>query len=260
MNINDDDILQDPAYAQEIFTLLKKNGLRIFGVQTSIASLVSSDSSPKPDVLDLVADPGLFVENSPLLWLGTDVFLPERARRLGKKLFSKDKFARLLAEMEKRGLRHYHYWISSDGDSTWEEFIDELALIFSFCRDFPGFGLLAHAPFIVPYQSSRLFQRLPAGAPNLKIKLDLSAPDPRFSYQVAERLETRWPNLNRLLKNEKTGGERGFLDFLKDKNFAAAAQLAYHYLKQEQLQMSANESGDLARGLAKLEELIQSII
>jgi hypothetical protein len=269
-NINDDDILQEPAYAREIFALLKKNGWRIFGIQTSMASLVNSDGrpprgrrladgSPDLEVLDLVSDPQLFVESRPLLWLGTDTFLPERARRLGKKVPSGKNFTVLLAEMEKRALRHFHYWISSDGDSNWEEFVDELALIFGFFRDFPGFGLLAHAPFIVPYPASRLFGALPANDPRLKIKLALEAPDPRFSFNVVERLETSWPQLNQLLKNEKAGGEKGFFDFLKEKDFITAAQLAYHFSKQEQLQGEKNDIG-LSRAQESLEKVIGALL
>ena len=86
----------------------------------------------------------------------------------------------------------------------------------------------------------------------MKVKLALDAPDPRFSYKVVDRLETRWPNLNRLLSNEKAGGEKGFFDFLKEKEFTAAAQLAYHFLKQEELQN--NEK--LCKAKDKLEEVI----
>ena len=260
MNINDDDILQNPAYAAAVFALVKKYGFRIFGIQTSPASLVQSGEQVNSIVLDLAADPELYVDSRPLLWLGTDVFLPQRARRLGKRLPSPEVFASLLAEIEKRGLRHFHYWISSDGDSTWEEFIEELAMISNYYRNFPNFGLLAHAPFIVPYPASRSFQRMPVNALNLRIKEELRAPDPLFNYILPERQETSFPNLNLLLNNEKAGGEAGFFDFLKDKDFASAAQLSYHFLKQEQLQRIGGGSGDLVRGLGKLEELIQSLI
>ena len=282
VNINDDDILQDPAYAAAVFTLVKKYGFRIIGIQTSPASLVQSGEQVNSIVLDLAADPELYVDSRPLLWVGTDVFLPQRARRLGKRLPSPEVFASLLAEIEKRGLRHFHYWISSDGDSTWEEFIEELAMISNYYRNFPNFGLLAHAPFIVPYWASRSFQRLPTNAPNLRIKEVLHALDPLFNYVLPERLETSFPNLNRLLNNEKAGGEAGFFDFLKDKNFAAAtqggqtnhirqnrrmicaaAQLAYHYLKQEQLQSTAAagfEVEQMSRAQHKLEELLGELI
>jgi hypothetical protein len=259
ININDDDILQDPVYAGGIFNLIKKNAFRIIGIQTSPASLLESDGRVKTAVLDLASDAGLYVDGRPLLWLGTDVFLPQRAKRLGKRLPSPESFAKLLAELEKRGLRHFHYWISSDNDSTWEEFIEELALIVNYYRNFPNFGLLAHAPFIVPYPASRLFQRLPADTPNLKIKLDLGAPDPRFSYQVVERLETKYANLNNLLKNEKAGGEFGFFDLLKAKDFTAATQLAYHFLKQEALQSLTLEK-ELLGARQKLENTIEKLL
>ncbi|HSQ35357.1 MAG TPA: hypothetical protein VLQ89_05120, partial [Candidatus Binatia bacterium] len=221
VNINDDDILQDPAYAAAIFALLKKYDFRIHGIQTAPASLLDADGRAKGAVLYMIKARDLYVEDRPLLWLGSDVFLSRRARRLGKRLPSREGFTALLAELEKRGLRHFHYWIGSDGESTWEEFVEELSLIVGFYAAFPGFGLLAHAPFVVPYPASRLFGRLDPDTPNLKFKLDLNAPDPRFAFRVVERLETRWPQLNCLLRNEKAGGEAGFFDLLKAKDFMA---------------------------------------
>ena len=260
VNINDDDILQDIGYASGIFNLIKKNGFRIFGIQTAPASLIQSGEQVNSIVLDLAADPELYVDSRPLLWLGTDVFLKVRARRLGKVLPSPEGLFKLLGELERRHIRHYHYWISSDGDSTWEEFIEELALISNYYRNFPNFGLLAHAPFLIPYPASRMFQRLPANAPNLKIKEVLRAPDPLFNYILTERLETAFPNLNCLLSNEKAGGEAGFFEFIKDKDFVAAAQLAYHFLKQEQLQSGAINRDELMRANERLAGLIESLI
>jgi len=278
VNINDDDILQDPAYAAAVFALVKKNGFRIIGIQTSPAALVQGDGQANKEILALVADPELYLDNRPLLWLGSDVFLPQRGLRLGKRLPSLPEFANLLSELEKHGLRHFHYWISSDGDSTWEEFVEELALIVAYHRDYPNFVLLAHAPFIVPYPASRLCQRLPANTPQLMIREVFRAADPLFSFVLPERLETNFANLNRLLRNEKAGGHCGFFDFLKEKNFAAApqggqtnhirqnrrmicaaAQLAYHFLKQEELQNPASDPG-LQRAQKKLEVTIAELL
>lgn len=262
VNINDDDILQDPVYAAAVFALLKKHGFRIHGIQTSPASLVQSGEQVNHEVLDLAADIELYLDRRPLLWLGTDVFLTSRAKRSGKRLPSPQAFASLLAELEKRGLRHFHYWISSDGDSTWEEFVEELAMVIAFHRDFPNFSLLAHAPFTVPYAASALFRRLTKdgnAVPAMKIKAEFRAPDPRFSYVLPERLETAWPNLNRLLRNEKSGGEAGFFDSFKARDFKAAAQLAYHFLKQEELQSSPIDP-NLARARERLEKVIEELI
>jgi hypothetical protein len=259
ININDDDILQDPEYAQDIFALLKKLDFCIFGIQTSTASLVNGKGDPDLKVLDLVTDPKLYIDKSPLLWLGTDTFLPARAKRLGKKLPSREKFTKLLGEMEKRGLRHFHYWISSDGYSTWEEFVEEFSLIVRYFSEFPNFGLLAHAPFVVPYPASRMFRHLAASDSRLKLKLDLSAPDPRFSYKVVDRLETKWPQLNNLLRDEKAGGDKGFFDFLKEKNLIASAQLAYHFLKQEQFQSTICDP-NVQRARESLEQLITKLL
>jgi hypothetical protein len=188
-------------------------------------------------VLDLVAERELYVGGDPLLWLGTDAFLPARARRLGKKLPPPEQFRGLLDELERRKIRHFHYWISSDGATTWGEFVEELGLIFSFFRELPGFGLLAHAPFVVPYPASALFAGIGPDDPRLKARMELEAADARFAYRVIARLETSWPQLNALLRNERAGGEQGFFDFLKEKDLLAAAQLAYHFLKQEILRL-----------------------
>jgi hypothetical protein len=261
LNINDDDILQDPAYAAAIFALIKKHGWRIHGVQTSPASLLQGGDAANPGTLDQVADRDLYVDGRPLLWLGTDVFLESRARRLGKRLPAENGFRLLLGEFEKRGLRHFHYWISSDGDSTWQEIAEELALIIAYHRDFPGFALLAHAPFTVPYPASALGRRLARSAaiPAVKIREEFPAPDPRFAYVLVERLETAFPNLNRLLNNEKAGGTLGFFGFLKEKDFKAAAQLAYYFLKQEELQGLAIDP-NLARAREKLEKVIGELL
>lgn len=259
VNVNDDDILQDPEYAVGIFALFKRRGMRLYGIQTSTAALVGSDGAPNHRMLDLVADQSLYVNGDPLLWLGTDAFLPTRARRLGKKLPPPDRFRELLDELERRRIRHFHYWISSDGETTWTEFVEELGLIFSFFRELPGFGLLAHAPFVVPYPSSALFKRIGPNDPRLRIKLDLGAPDARFAYRIIERLETSWPQLNALLRNDKAGGEQGFFDFLKEKNLLSVAQIAYHFLKQEQFQLPDENPGvSVARKMLekKIEELL----
>ncbi|MCJ7524326.1 MAG: hypothetical protein MUP71_03770, partial [Candidatus Aminicenantes bacterium] len=160
------------------------------------------------------------------------------------------------------GLRHFHYWISSDGASNWEEFAGELALIVQYHRDFANFGLLAHAPFIVPYPASRLFRDLTKSGrvvAALKLSAEWRAPDPLFDFILPERLETAWPNLNRLLNNEKAGGEAGFFDFLKDNKFTAAAQLAYHFLKQEELQSSTSDPG-WGRAQEQLEKVISKLL
>lgn len=259
ININDDDILQDPEYAAGIFGLLKRRNMRLYGIQTSTASLVRTDSTPDRRVLDMAADRELYVGNDPLLWLGTDSFLQARAQRLGKKLPPPARFRELLDELESRKIRHYHYWISSDGETTWEEFVEELGLVFSFFRELPGFGLLAHAPFVVPYPSSALFKRIGPDDPRLKAKLNLDAPDARFAYRVIERLETSWPQLNALLRNEKAGGEHGFFDFLKEKDLLAAAQLAYHFLKQEIL-LNPDMNQSLSHAKNELEKTIEHLV
>jgi hypothetical protein len=263
VNINDDDILQDIDFAARIFGLVKRHGFRLWGVQTAVSSLFGADNRPNPAVIHCLDDRQLFVHNRPLLWLGTDTFTRERGARLGKRSFSPDELRRLCEELERRDITHYHYWISSDQRTDWREFVEEFLLICDLHREFKTFGLLAHAPFVIPYAATPLYRQLKrsaAGFQRLKIRQMLTGPLPLFDFPLVERLETPYEHLNRLLKNEKNSHQRGFLDCLKEKDYSEALMILYHFLKQERLRFESDQKLDEAAKLKTVEAGVEEYI
>jgi hypothetical protein len=267
ININDDDILQDPRYAGTIFQLLKKHDFRLWGIQTSINSFFSPKGEILAGVLDTIADPPLYVENQPLVWAGTDAFLKARGKRLGKNIPGEAPIIKLVEEFEKQGIKNYHYWISSDHLSDWQEFIQEFTYIYRLQSRFKSFGLLPHAPFLVPYSPTPLYEHLlrsPEFKQRLKYKKILGAKQPLFNLPLVERVETGYIHLNRLLNNEKSENRLGFFDYLKQKDFVNAFITLYTFLKQERLEAESMRNRELAAKLkdseAGLEESISHMI
>ncbi len=258
VNVNDDDILQDAGYAARVFRLIRSRGMRIWGVQTSPISFVDPARGWSSRMLELVSDPGLYVGDQPLLWLGSDVFHPARARRLVKGAIAPDRLEALVAEFERRRVRNYHYWISSDAESNWDEFVRELAWLERVSRRYPHFGLLAHAPFLIPYASAPIFRALDRGGRTAQIRLRarLAGPGPAFGYPLVEKATTPSAGLNQLLGNESPDRGAGFFDFLRARDYHAAAKLAYHFLRQDQLQGGA----ETERGLEASREALESIL
>lgn len=254
ININDDDILQDPEYARGVLEMLHGRGLPVWGIQTSISSFFPAKGRVRENVLALVSDPRWYHGHSPLLWIGTDVFIPARAMRLGKHLPDRRSLEKLFALMEKCGIRHYHYWISSDADSMWDELIDELGMIESWSRKFSHFHVLAHAPFLVPYAGTPIFSRMIDGGreSQIRFKKRLTAPHPAFSIDLVDRVETVFPAMNEMLKNRTASpgsGGAGFFDLFKTGDFKNLWLTVYTFLRSERLQMEGKESkpGELNR-------------
>lgn len=265
VNINDDDILQDPQYAANIFQIIKRRDFRLWGIQTSINSLFAQDSTMRTDVLDLIDDNGLFVNGKKLVWLGTDTFLQSRGKKLAKRIPSKETIRALAQILDQRGILHYHYWISSDQHSDWHEFIDEFSFIAGLKKDFPTFHLLAHAPFLVPYLSTPLHKQLARDPNQLKrivYRTILKGDHPVFDFPLAQRVEPPNQNLNRLLNNIPPDRDGGFFDHIKAGDFLAALMVVYHYLKQERFQTEAGPSphSPLKDLQSNLEELIASLM
>jgi hypothetical protein len=262
VNINDDDILQDLDYAGAIFQSLKKNRFRLWGIQTSIASFYHPGGEIRAKALEMVADRLLYVEDKPLVWIGTDVFLKQRGKRLGKWIPAEDRWIRLIEEFESREIRNYHYWISSDQLSDWQEFTREFILIYQLQSRFAYFGLIAHSPFVVPYATTPLYKRLirePSAKDLIKYKKVLESRQSLFRFPLVERVETRYRNLNRLLNNEKLNDRLGFFDYLGQKDYVQAALTLYNFLKQERLEAVAGAES-LVKTENELEEFIARII
>ncbi|HLP47991.1 MAG TPA: hypothetical protein VK469_18755 [Candidatus Kapabacteria bacterium] len=266
ININDDDILQDIDYAEKIFQSIKKHGYKLWGIQTSVNSFFSASHTLADNVLDTIADESLYVDNNRVVWVGTDAFLKERGKKLGKWIPSETQMSALLGAFEERGIRNFHYWISSDYDTGWEEFTREFLFIYRLYATYKTFGLIAHSPFLVPYPSTPLYRqllRLPGLQSRIKYKQILKGGKQIFEFPLVERVETGYPFLNRLLNNEKWGNRLGFFDYLKQKDYLNASITLYDFLKQERLSFEsihAPKSPRLVETEKELEIFIANII
>jgi hypothetical protein len=264
VNINDDDILQDPGYANDIFQSIKKNQFQLWGVQTSMDSFFTDSGEIQFKVLDVIDDKSLYVENNPLVWLGTDTFLRQRGKRLGKKTPVEAQLLRLIEEFEKREIRNYHYWISSDYLSDWDEFTREFMFIYQLYSRFNYFGLIAHSPFLVPYSTTPVYSHLIHSKElknRVKYRQILKSNKDLFTFPLVERVETGYRHLNRLLNNEKLNDGPGFFDYLRQKDYVHAFITLYNFLKQERMEAVPQErSQELIQIERNVEELISKML
>ena len=260
VNINDDDILQDPHFASGVFHAIKKNHFRLWGVQTSIVSFFNRKQQLFPEIVEMLSDPSLFVKNRPLLWLGTDTFLKIRGKKLAKWIPDQNQIETLLDIFENKGILNYHYWISSDHDSSWEEFIREFLLIIHLKKKFPSFSILAHSPFLIPYSSTPLFDLLNKDERfkgQIKTKIILRAGRSVFHFPLVKRVETRLDYLNKLLSNQSLNQSPGFLDVIKKGDYVRALKTAYDFLKQERLSIESSPDYQLAETLKTVEKKVE---
>lgn len=237
-NINDDDLLLSPDYALDILQTIRRNGFKIWGLQTAVASFFDHRSKINTELLDRIADPAYYT-GPPLLWLGTDAFLPERSRRLGKLMPGTERLLELLDAFEHRSMRHFHYWISSDHDSDWPEFITEISFILDLHKRFEHFGLLAHAPFLVPYPETALWRQL-LRHPQTAGRIHFAQPIRRGStvWNQALRVETADSELNKLLDNQPDQGGTRFFEALKAYDYFALFNRIYNGLRDARLRCS----------------------
>jgi hypothetical protein len=263
VNINDDDILQDPGFAEAIFSRIKASGFRLWGIQTSINSLYDRRGGINTGILDIIGDPSLYVDDNPLVWPGSDAFLEQRGKKLGKTIPSEELLSILLEELDSRGIRNYHYWISSDHLSDWQEFFREFRFIFNLTRRFKYFGLIAHSPFLVPYSVTPLYRLLIRSDQlkrQIKYKSILESPGNRFQFPLAERVETPFKSLNRLLSNEQLPNRLGFFEDLNRKNFADAFITLYNFLRMERMDAQSIGAPALVSALLSLEAEVEEFI
>ena len=238
ININDDNILQDPRYAGAVFELIRKNRFKLWGVQTSIHSFFNRNQKINTELMALISDTELFVGSQPLVWLGTDAFLKSRGKKLGKWVPDENQLEILIQEFEKRGIDNFHYWISSDYHSDWQEFIEEFLFIIDLIFRFPRFGLLAHSPFLIPYRSTPLFKMLynnPRYKTRIRYRDILKSPVDAYIFPLVERVETPFIHLNKLLRNESDRLQSGFFDDLNQEQYPQALTTVYHFLRQERI-------------------------
>ena len=260
VNINDDDILQDPEHTRGVFKLLKKHHFRLWGIQTSINSFFSPDHTIDTEPIDLLTDKNIFVNQAPLLWIGTDTFLGNRGKRLGKQVPEPALMETLIGIFDKHGIGNYHYWISSDSHTAWSEFIHELLIIFDLKNRFDSFHILAHAPFLIPYSTTPIYQMI-KNDPNqkhlIKARTILKTGHEPFDFVQVDRVETAYPYLNRLLCNEAVVDGSGFFDYLQSDDLFNALNTALTYLRQERLALESHESPGQIAVLKKIEQHIE---
>lgn len=157
ININDDDILLDPDRALRILDMCRSTGFRLWGIQTSIDSL--SSESLREKFFTQIQKRDYFVDAKPLLWVGTDAFMSKRLKRLGKP-GSSESITQICADIDRFGLVGYHYWIVTDAETDWPEFIEELLFLDTLCTTYPNsFCILPNSPSLIPYPSTAVYTR-----------------------------------------------------------------------------------------------------
>lgn len=267
LNINDDDLLQDLSYAESVLNKIKERNFTVWGIQSSITSFFNDLKSVKHKTIDLVSDKNLYKDGVPLLWLGTDTFIRSRGKRLGKPLPEFELFNELISEFEINNIDNYHYWISSDHETNWDEFIEELLVIYDLSSTFSRFSILPHSPFLIPYHSTpvyKLISRLANARQRIEYREIRRGIDPVFDLMLVEHVNTGFHSLNRLLSNVKLPGKHGFFDYLKNGEFKEAFICAYSFIKEEQMSsekfLDIQSYKNITDAERKLSEVITKII
>lgn len=261
VNINDDDLLQDPSHTQGVLDLIRRHQFKLWGIQASINSFFSSDTTIDLNLIDILSDRSLFVNRTPLLWIGTDSFIKKRGRRLGKKVPDPIHIEKLIHVFEDQDIQNYHYWISSDSLSDWSEFTEEFLYIYYLKKKFNSFHVLAHSPFLIPYSSTPVYQLIindPKHRHQLRFKNISKTIRKPFDLILVDRVETGFPNLNKLLHNESLIQSSGFFDYLKSDDLFNAMRTIYAFLRQDRLAFESIKDIDQSISLKQIEKQIES--
>ncbi len=232
ININDDDILLGGKKVSELTDIIKENGYKIYGFQSSVSSFIDKEGNIRKELINIVADKALYV-NYPLLWLGTDAFTEKRRKRLGKQKVSEKDFFNLLKIYEKRDIKNYHYWIILDRDSTWEEFFKEYFIVWNIINNFKEFELLPTSSYLIPYPYTPSYTKAIKkrdGRVVLRGKLKSNFSD-IYDYPLIKSERPEDENLFNALDPEK---EYKTIMFLKNKDFFSAFQNLYSYFKKSE--------------------------
>jgi len=157
INLNDDDILLNPQRAENILEICRSNNFHLWGLQTSIESLVHEEIRSK--LFTWLEEVSCFVNNQVILWLGTDAFTDKRLKRLGKS-GNQDQIKQVCKDIYSKGFRGFHYWILTDADSNWEEFLTELRFLNEMRIEYgESFNILPNAGTLIPYPSTPIYRQ-----------------------------------------------------------------------------------------------------
>jgi len=257
VNINDDDILQNPDYAEKVFQCIHETGFHLWGIQTSLSSVIQGDQVLH-HVLGILSQRHLYAAD-PLVWFGTDAFLPARGKRLAKKTPPPEVTEKLLAALDKLGIRHRHYWICSDPRSSWAELVDELLLVCRWWQRFPDFDILPHSPFLIPYPTTPLYAWLSNSPyrPQIRYREILRSPSHCLEYPLIERVETPHEMLNAMLLGRTDGLHPPFLESLGRRDALAGMETAHYFITQEMLRADESRRVLLRKSREKLERMMR---
>jgi radical SAM superfamily enzyme YgiQ (UPF0313 family) len=185
LNLNDDDLLLDRDRSIRILEVIRDEGFKICGIQTSIESL--ADDVGRNQIFRTISRNDYFAGQKPLLWLGTDAFSTLRLGRLGK-AGTTEQIKKICVDIHDYDFTGYHYWIITDADSDWNELVDELMILDSLksmCKD--SFHVLPNAPTVIPYPYTPVYNKRMKQKRYSRIVLKriLSIPEfPEFDYPL----------------------------------------------------------------------------
>lgn len=258
VNINDDDILLDKERAIKIIKTINELGFKIWGVQTSLESI-----DERRDILDFLSIKEFYFNDRPLLWLGTDSFLPERRKRLGRKPLNKKIIEELIQRMEEKKIENFHYLILSDHKTDWDEFINEIIYICEIQKKYSFFEIIPTSKFLVPYPYTPSFKIIPEE----RIEKETLSIDgyPQFDYPIVKFAKPQNEYIYALLNpydffEFPIKGE-SFLQSLSSRNFRDVFNTFYGFLK---INFNAENDDEKKKTLKvlieKLEKIAESFI
>lgn len=229
VNLADDDILLEPEYALKVFSLMRKEGFELWGIQTSMDSLINPQAFEA-----IMAAP--FV-SKPIIWIGTDVFIKPRAKRLAKKSGERE-IENAVIRMEELRIENYHYWILSDCMSSLTEFTEEFLFVVKLLSKHRHFHILPNSPFLIPYPYTPSFKRAILKCSDKIIYRRILRKN-GIQYPLVLHEKPASNPLYNLLNPEKSfipwlrPGE--FLELLKNKEIERATSLLISLLREENL-------------------------
>ncbi|MEW6455290.1 MAG: hypothetical protein AB1410_01070 [Acidobacteriota bacterium] len=262
VNINDDDILLNLDHFLNVIEEIKKRGFSLWGIQTSISSLIRRHE-PDKKLIEILSDKKLYFKENPLLWIGTDVFIESRAKRLNKSIRNQKIIEGLLNHLDRKKILNYHYWILSDMESDWGEFLQEFHFILKMKLRFKEtFFILPNSPFLIPYPGTEAFERIKNNNLFDRIRILWGFETdgfPEFTHKIVAyeipKSEYLHSLLNPSVKPELRNVSSTFLDHLRGENYHSAFQEAIYYLNHEILFLkSTNENKERIDLLEEIKE------